>query len=140
MILSRLLSLAGKLVTPFWGAAGFVGLGAKSMAGSLLGGGWLRFLLNPYTLLAIALMASHGWAYSRGKKQERLVQARAIVALNNEVIDWRKQYEAVDTQAEIRLQKALEEWRRNTGTTAVIASTCKLPPNAVRTISDIAGD
>jgi cbb3-type cytochrome oxidase subunit 3 len=114
--------------------------GAGSLVTTFLSGNWVAVVFHPLVLLILAFSTGMGWAYHKGKQHERRAQASAIVALNNEVIDWRKQYEAADTQAEIRLQKALEEWRKNTGTTAVIASTCKLPPNAVRTISDIAGD
>jgi hypothetical protein len=137
---TRLLSLAGKIGEGLKRPLSALAAGLGSLVTTFLSGNWVGVLFHPLVLLVAGVSILTGWAYHKGRAHERFLQGQAIIALNNEVIDWRKQYEAADTQAEIRLQKALEEWRRNTGTTAVIATSCKLPPAAVKTIADIAGD
>lgn len=118
-----------------------------SLAGKLLGGlpmiftgGWLGLLLNPYTLLLIGLMASHGWAYHKGKVHERSVNAAAVVALNKELALWRDKHEQAEAEAEGKLQAALAEWRARLQGGTQVTELCPMTEPTIRHIRKIAGD
>lgn len=123
-------------MAPVW----LIGGAVRSVAGSLLGGGWISALLHPVTLIAIAGVLSMGWAYQKGKQHERRAQAQAIIALNKDVASWQRAYEEADDASEVRLKSALDNWRRTVGSAAVVSTSCKLSPAVATTIADIAGD
>lgn len=123
-------------MAPLW----LIGKAVRSVAGTLLGGGWVSALLHPATLLTIGVVFLTGWSYQKGKQHERRAQAQAIVALNKDVASWRKAYQEADDAAEGRLNLALDNWRKTTGSAAVVSTSCRLAPKVATTIADIAGD
>ena len=97
-------------------------------------------LFHPLVLTVLAFTVGMGWAYDRGRKHERMVQARAIIDMNEQIGDWRTKYENADAESELRLKLALENWRKTMGTNVAVASSCRLDPNVITKINDIAGE
>jgi Tfp pilus assembly protein PilE len=114
--------------------------GVGSLITTFLSGNWVAVLVHPITLTAIAIVALTGWAYSKGIDHERRAQARAILDLNARLERWQTAYQQVDKQAEIRLQAALENWRKTSGQRVVSAAQCKIDKSTAVTLADIAGD
>lgn len=108
-------------------------LGLRSLLGPL------GFLVHPYTLVALALMTSHGWAYWKGKRNAYAEQAAAVLAINAEIAKWRDRYEAAERINEDRLRDAQD------AATAILNAQgsdekCLMNEALAKAILEIAGD
>lgn len=119
---------------------GVLANGLGSLLSTFLSGNWIGVIFHPLVLTVLAFTLGMGWAYKTGRSHERMVQARAILDMNEQIGDWRTKYENADAESELRLKLALENWRKTMGTNVAVASSCRLDPTVITKINDIAGE